>query len=619
MEYTLDQLLARLSESDETVEMEAKTATDVGQSVMETVSAFSNEPRRGGGYILFGIRPTDASDPDAPRYEVVGVDNPDRLTNEFVSKCSDETLNHPVRPDVETAIDRATGRVVVVAFIPEAQEGAKPVYLRRLGLPRGAFRRISGHDVKCNDDDLAALFHHRGVATYDDTVVDDLTFDDLDPAAFSAYRRLRAQLDPTARELEFNDRELARAIGAAKLSRSGELVPTVAGLVVLGRYAALRRVAPLLRIDYIRMPGTEWIDDPEQRGDTIEILDSLLIAVPRIVQNILADIPKATRIQTNGIEREEVPVVPALAIREAVVNAVMHRSYRTRQPIQIIRYVDKIEIRNPGASLVPDERLGEPGSVNRNEKIAMILHETRLAENKGSGIRAMRAALERAGVVPPIFHSDRARDEFLATFRLQAFLNNDDLSWLATFKNYGLSEEQQKALVLIRRNGSITNSEYRRLNHVDTLTATAQLRQLRELDLVTLVGSGTSRMYIPGAVFDRPARGKRIARAGRAVAADRESLLLALPVDLRQRVEHLPKPATSADVDGLILDLVRYESFATRHLAALLRRSKQAVQQSIARLMEAGLVEMTRPDEPSHPFQSYIPTALALNAEGTSH
>jgi ATP-dependent DNA helicase RecG len=618
VEYTLDELLARLSESDETVEIEAKTGADVGPSAMETVSAFSNEPRRGGGYIVFGVRETDTVDPDAPRFEVVGVTDPDRLTNEFVTKCSDETLNHPVRPDIETMIDRTARRAVVVAFVPEAQESAKPVYLRRLGLPRGAFRRISGHDVRCNDDDLAALFHHRGTATYDDTVVDELTFDDLDVGAFAAYRKMRAQLDPGARELNFDDRELARAIGAAKISRSRELVPTIAGLVVLGKYAALRRVAPLFRIDYIRLSGTQWIDDPEQRGETIEILDPLLIAIPRVVQNVLSDIPKATRIQTNGIEREELPVVPALAVREAVVNAVMHRSYRTRQPIQIIRYADRIEIRNPGASLVPDERLGEPGSVNRNEKIAMILHETRLAENKGSGIRAMRAALERAGVVPPVFHSDRARDEFVATFRLQAFLNDHDLVWLARFKGYGLSEEQQKALVLIRRNGSITNSEYRRINHVDTLTATAQLRQLRELAIVELIGTGANRTYLPGSSFERPGSGAKTVRAARPVAADRESLLGALPRSLRERVETLRKPTTRAEVDALVLELIRYESFATRQLAALLQRSKQGIQQSISRLVAAGLVEMSRPQEPSHPFQSYVPTPLALNAEQPS-
>lgn len=424
---------------------------------------------------------------------------------------------------------------------------------------------------------------------------------------------MRGMLDADAHELSLDDRELAKSIVAAKGPRGAEPVPTVAGLITLGAHSALRRVGPLFRIDYIRMSGTEWIDDPEQRGQTIELLEPLLLAIPKIVQNVLSDIPRSTRIQTDKIEREEVPLLPTLAVREAVVNAVMHRSYRTRQPVQIIRYADRLEIRNPGASLVPDERLGEPGSVNRNEKIAMILHETRLAENKGSGIRAMRAALERAGVVPPTFHSDRTRDEFVATFRLQAFLNTDDLNWLTSFKSYGLSEEHQKALVLLRRNGFITNAEYRRLNYVDTLTASSHLRELRALDLVVPVGSGTSRKYLPGPAFLRPVKSTKSPKFPARAKVDREALLGGLPPDLRSRVEGLPKPTDSFAVDELTLDLIRFESLATRHLAMLLKRSKPMILRSLTKLMAAGLIEMTRPDEPSHPFQAYVPTQRALD------
>src|SRR5438045_7915019 len=101
----------------------------------------------------------------------------------------------------------------------------------------------------------------------------------------------------------------------------------------------------------------------------------------------------------------------------------MHRSYRTRQPLQIIRFSDRIEIRNPGASLVPVDRLGEPGSISRNEKIAAVFHDTRLAENKGLGIAKMIALAESAGMVKPSFNSDHERDDFIATFRLQHFLD----------------------------------------------------------------------------------------------------------------------------------------------------------------------------------------------------
>ena len=53
---TFDEIWKRLNESDESIEIEAKTAQQIGASVLETISAFSNEPNRGGGYLLLGVR-----------------------------------------------------------------------------------------------------------------------------------------------------------------------------------------------------------------------------------------------------------------------------------------------------------------------------------------------------------------------------------------------------------------------------------------------------------------------------------------------------------------------------------------------------------------------------------
>jgi hypothetical protein len=95
---------------------------------------------------------------------------------------------------------------------------------------------------------------------------------------------------------------------------------------------------------------------------------------------------------------------------------------------------------------------------------------------------------------------------------------------------------------------------------------------------------------------------------------NRVSLLGALPAELRLRVEALPKPTPSTVVDELLLDLLRVESLATRHLSVLLNRSKPVILQAVNRLMAAGLIEQTRPEEPYHPFQAYVPTARAFNS-----
>src|SRR5690606_14888870 len=143
--------------------------------------------------------------------------------------------------------------------------------------------------------------------------------------------------------------------------------------------------------------------------------------------------------------------------REVIVNALIHRNYRENSPIQVIRYDNRIEIRNPGYSLKNEELLGEPGSTTRNPTIAAVFHETNLAETKGSGIRAVKRLLKAAQLAPPTFESDRIGNQFTAHLLLHHFLSEDDLNWLKDFESYQLNDEQKQALILVRELGAINN------------------------------------------------------------------------------------------------------------------------------------------------------------------
>ncbi|OGB31177.1 MAG: hypothetical protein A3F78_05435 [Burkholderiales bacterium RIFCSPLOWO2_12_FULL_61_40] len=149
--------------------------------------------------------------------------------------------------------------------------------------------------------------------------------------------------------------------------------------------------------------------------------------------------------------------------------------------MQIIRYANRLEIRNPGFSLKSQDHLGEPGSQLRNPKIAAALYDTRLAETKGSGIRVMRESMEQAGLTPPLFESDRGNDQFVARYFFHHFLGAEDIAWLAQFKDLHLSEDEAKALIVVREAGALNNGTYRELTKVDTLTASQALRRLRDV------------------------------------------------------------------------------------------------------------------------------------------
>lgn len=133
--------------------------------------------------------------------------------------------------------------------------------------------------------------------------------------------------------------------------KNGEIYLTQTGLLVFGKAMAQRRLCPAMRIDYIRVPGTTWIADADNRFDTIDMRGPLILLIKRAYNAIVDDLPKGFVLGEGELQAERNTGMPEKVIREAIVNALIHRTYRVNQPVQIIRYTNRIEIINPGFSL----------------------------------------------------------------------------------------------------------------------------------------------------------------------------------------------------------------------------------------------------------------------------
>lgn len=601
---------------DESTSIEAKTSRDVGRSLLETVCAFSNEPGLGGGYLLLGVRPSQQGSLFGPSYEVVGVDEPDKLQVEIAGQCR-QVFNHPVRPQL--AVERLAEKNVVVVFVPELAPTEKPLFLKALGLPRGAFRRVGSTDQEGTEDDLIALYQGHQGETYDGAVVGDAAVDDLDPDAIRVYRELRRAANPVAEELTWSDADLLRAVGAVTLE-DGAMRPTVAGVLLFGKAMALRRCFPMMRIDYVRIPGREWVSDPDRRFDTIEIRDPLLLAARRAIAAVRDDLPASFRLPEGSAMRTDDTILPLRVLREAIVNAVMHRSYRIHGAIQILRYANRLEVRNPGHSLKADERLGDPGSETRNPRIAAVLHDVHLAETKGSGIRAMREVMQQHDLLPPTFESTRRPDQFVATFLFHHFLEESDLAWLGTLTPERLSDEESRALIFVREVGAIDNAAYRNLNRVDTLTASGHLRRLRDLHLLEMKGAGSKTYYVAGTgvVAGDVETHKPDAETHKPDVQTHKPDLqthkpgpqthkVALPEGLEERIAHAGQRPPASVVEALVVALCAHRPSSAREIAEALggRDVRHLTRTYLRPLIARGLLAYTIPQMPKHPDQKY--------------
>ncbi len=621
------ELLESLNLLDENERIEAKRASELGKSVLETICAFANEPGLGGGWLLLGVVREELA--LFPSYEVEGIAQPEKLGADIATQCRN-TFNQPVRVEVNT--ETVNGKAVLVVHVPEAQPQDKPIFFKAQGLPKGALRRISSTDQHCTDDDLEVFYQGRQQESFDGTLVADTTLDDLQPEAIADYRQSRAQANPDAEELRWSDEDLLQSLGCIRRNPQGAWQPTVAGVMLFGKPVTLRRCFPMTRVDYIRVPGREWVPDPDRRFDTIDLRDPLLRLVRRAQAAILDDLPKGFALQEGDLQRRDTPAIPLRVIREALVNALMHRSYRSHSPVQIIRYANRLEIRNPGFSLKSQDHLGEPGSQLRNPKIAAALYDTRLAETKGSGIRVMRESMEQAGLTPPLFESDRGNDQFVARYFFHHFLGAEDIAWLAQFRDLQLNEDEAKALIVVREAGAINNGTYRELTKVDTLTASQALRRLRDAGLLAQKGRGSATYYVPTErLLDNgfssnpevlsseseslssnppaiPSNPEPLSSnpADKYDEALRSKLLDGITGTLAAKVGAVGKRHPPHEVQDVVVALCQARAWTTDELSTVLRRNPEVVRQSYLRpLMREGRLTMTNPEEPNDPQQAY--------------
>lgn len=630
---TAKELFEELNAQDETATLEAKGAHELGRTVLETVCAFANEPDMGGGYLLIGAARNDSS--LFPAYTIEHLDDTDKVQSDLATQCN-TAFNIPIRPKI--VIETINGKNVMVVQIDEVSPGQKPVYFKDKPLPQSAYRRIGPTDHKCSEDDLRIFYRDEDV--YDRSVLSRTSLADIDEQAVSQYRRLRAEINPAAEELSYSDEDLLIALGCLDNNTKQHL--TIAGLLLFGTRMAQRRELSMIRADYIRVPGKEWIQDPDDRFRTTDMRGSLISLMYRLVEEINADLPKGFML-TEGQLQAQTSGLPVKALREVIVNALMHRNYRENSPIQVIRYDNRIEIRNPGYSLKNEELLGQPGSTTRNPTIAAVFHETNLAETKGSGIRAIKRLLKSAHLAPPTFESDRVGNQFTTHLLLHHFLSEDDLIWLKGFESFELNDDQKQSLILIRELGAINNSSYRQISDVDTLTATKDLRQLCDFELLLKKGDKKGTYYLPGnklsyevkdltdevkdlidepkalidepkaltdepkTLTDEPKTNTDVPLVQNSSTANKkEELLNDLPAELIEKINLLKKRETNKDkIIEIIINLCKIRPYSLSELSILLNKSDNYISNEYIKPQIGKKLNYKFPEVINHPDQAY--------------
>ena len=188
---------------------------------------------------------------------------------------------------------------------------------------------------------------------------------------------------------------------------------TLSSLLLFCKYP--QAYFPQLCITAVVLPGDEigeigeygerFVDNKRIEGNIPEMLDQALAFVRKNMRT-------KTIINTNSGKREDRTDYPIIAVREALLNTLVHRDYSIHtegMPIQILMYPDRIEIRNPGGiyGRLRVDQLGKMQPDTRNPVLVTALEVMGLTENRYSGIPTIRRSMKDFNLEDPVFADER--------------------------------------------------------------------------------------------------------------------------------------------------------------------------------------------------------------------
>lgn len=381
--------------------------------IVQTICAFANDFHNlGGGYLIVGVAEQDGR----PVLPPAGVneDTIDAIQKELLNlgHTALQPAYHPVVMPYTLA-----DRTIVIIWAPGGQ--TRP-YKARLGLGKenkefGYFIRKGSSTVRARGADEIELLSLAATVPFDDRLNQQAQVADLDQTLMVDFLRdVGSALVATAPTMPLL--ELGRQMHVIGGPTEAPF-PLNVGLLFFNREP--HRFFPVTQIDVVWFP-----DGPGGDKFTEKVFQG---PIPRMVREVLDYIRRNYLSETvikqrNRAEATRVANFPYEAIEEAVVNAVYHRSYEIREPVEIrITPTELLVLSYPGpdrAIRMAQLRIGRAVTrCYRNRRIGEFLKELDLTAPKGhpraTGIPKILNAMQRNGSPPPEFESDEERSYFL--------------------------------------------------------------------------------------------------------------------------------------------------------------------------------------------------------------
>lgn len=446
-------------------DFEVKEAkTEIPNSAWETVSAFSNTA---GGWLVLGVKK------EAKDYEIVGVTNPDLVSRNFVTTIRGGTKFN-TKIDFTPKKYDLDGKTVLAFYIPQKHPRDKPVYFNS---QKNTFIRAAGGNQRATQEEIDSFFR---TASFEekDSETTGLSINDLDPETVRQYREFFAQVNPAHRYLTLSDSEFLEKLVVIKNKQI-----TYGGLLVFGKEDAIASKIPHYKIEYLEIGGVSYESAPTRydyrNSSESNLFQTFFLIYERLLKKI--EIPFAVR---QGVRDDDPPHLQA--IREALVNLLIHSDYFSKSTPRIRTFSDRYEFYNPGALPKRIELiLKEDFSLPRNPIIAKIFRFIRFAENIGSGFPKMINGWQTKYRLKPIIEGDF--DYYKITFPTTI---TNTISKTITISITKGDAKEKEVLELISNNPTLSAAEIARHVSLSEVGVRYHLNNLKKKGNIKRKGHG---------------------------------------------------------------------------------------------------------------------------------
>jgi ATP-dependent DNA helicase RecG len=436
--------------------VEWKSSFPENEQIVRIVVGFCN---RFGGKLVIGV---------ANNGEIIGVDeNVAEKQMEYLDKMIYESSAPPIIPLVHT--QRFGENIVLLIEVSAGMN--KPYYIKSLGMEKGAFIRLGRSTMKANADMIEELkWSSRGLH-FDLTSLHHGTVEDLDRSAIEDFFGIHKGTKKNSVDAILSSFSIVHEEHKIKY-------PTVAGELLFGKHPG--KYLPEAFIICSRFCGTTG----RTALATQDCIGTLFEQFEMAYAFILKHLDRSFVIR--GKKREERLEIPEIAIRETLLNAIVHRNYHIQAPIKVALYDNRIEIFSPGDF---------PGPINasnllsgltyiRNPGISRIFRQAKYIEKLGSGFHNLFYSYDNWKLKKPeVFEGENYIKCVLPREKVKILEGTEDVV------------EEENILNLFNRVEELSISDVIAALGFPRATAGRRLKSLVKADKLKKIGSGKATSY----------------------------------------------------------------------------------------------------------------------------